>query len=117
GGGGRGGRGGRGGGGPGVRGAGPRGEKAAMWPPAPGRLAPHSATASIQSMPSFITCQHGASNPNGSAKRPRMPAGITTAETTGMASRLASTPYGARRWEWEAAYGGVGRPATRGARV
>jgi hypothetical protein len=32
-----------------------------------------------------------------------MPAGITTTDTTGIAARLASTPYGVTRWKWKAA--------------
>ena len=46
----------------------------------------------IQSMPTPIAHQNTPSNPNGIATRPSRPAGITSAETTGIAARLASTP-------------------------
>jgi len=65
---------------------------AAMRPTAPGRLATHCATKIIQSMPSPMRCQNGASKPNGINTPPRIPAGMTTSDTTGMASRFASTP-------------------------
>ena len=45
----------------------------------------------------------GASKPNGIATSASSPAGITKAETIGIAKRLASTPYGAMRWKWNAA--------------
>ena len=65
---------------------------AAMRPTAPGRLVTQSATAIIQPMPSPISRQQWPSSPNGMATRPTMPAGITQIDTTGIASRLASTP-------------------------
>ena len=65
---------------------------AATRPTAPGRLATHSATTVIQSIPSPISHHTGRSSPNGMAIRPSKPAGITQIETTGMASRLAMTP-------------------------
>ena len=68
-----------------------------MRPTAPGSCATHSTTAMIQSMPSPISRQNTASNPSGKVSTPRMPIGMIQAETTGMARRLASTPYGARR--------------------
>jgi len=43
-------------------------------------------------MPTPISHQNTPSSPNGIANRPSMPAGITTADTTGIAARLASTP-------------------------
>jgi hypothetical protein len=43
-------------------------------------------------MPSPIARQHTSSKPNGMASTPRIPIGITTADTTGIASRLASRP-------------------------
>jgi hypothetical protein len=49
-------------------------------------------TAIIQSMPMPISHQKKPSKPKGTASRPSMPAGITSAETTGIAARLASTP-------------------------
>jgi hypothetical protein len=48
-------------------------------------------------MPIPINHQKKPSKPNGIAARPSKPAGITSAETTGIAARLASTPYGAMR--------------------
>jgi hypothetical protein len=39
-----------------------------------------------------ISFQKIASNPNGIASTPRIPIGITSTETTGMASGLAITP-------------------------
>jgi hypothetical protein len=65
---------------------------AAMRPMAPGRPATHCVTAIIQSMPTPMSHQNMPSNPNGIAARPSSPAGITTADTTGIAARLASTP-------------------------
>jgi hypothetical protein len=70
-----------------------------MRPTAPGRAVTHSTTVIIQSMPAPISRQQIASKPNGMATTPRMPNGITSADTTGMASRLAITPYGAVRWK------------------
>ena len=61
-------------------------------PTAPGNAATHCATAIIQSMPSPISHQKNPSKPNGMAAKPSRPAGITSAETTGIAARLASTP-------------------------
>jgi hypothetical protein len=61
-------------------------------PKAPGRLATHKATVSIHSMPKPICRQKKASKPNGIATTPRMPMGMTRAETIGMASRFAITP-------------------------
>ena len=57
---------------------------------APGNAATHSVTTIIQSMPTPISHQKKPSKPNGIATSPSMPAGITIAETTGMAARLAS---------------------------
>ncbi len=71
--------------------------KACIRPTAPGRLVTHSATQTIQSIPSLMSRQNTASKPKGMATTPRMPIGITTADTTGMARRLAITPYGANR--------------------
>ena len=65
---------------------------AAMRPTAPGKAATHCATTTIQSMPRPINHQKKPSKPNGMASRPIRPAGITTAETTGIAARLAITP-------------------------
>ncbi len=65
---------------------------AAMRPIAPGNAATHFVTTIIQSMPSPISHQNTPSRPNGIASRPSMPAGITTADTTGIAARFASTP-------------------------
>ena len=65
---------------------------AAMRPTAPGSAATPCATITIQSMPSSIIRQNTASKPNGIASSPSSPAGITTADTTGIASRLAITP-------------------------
>ena len=65
---------------------------AAMRPMAPGRAATHCVTTIIQSMPTPISHQKKPSKPKGIATRPSMPAGITSADTTGIAARLASTP-------------------------
>ncbi len=65
---------------------------AGMRPIAPGRFATHRETTIIQSIPIPISHQKKPSQPNGIARSPRMPAGITSAETTGIAPRLASTP-------------------------
>ena len=65
---------------------------AAMRPTAPGSAATHSVTAIIQSMPIPINHQNTRSSPNGIASRPSRPAGITTADTTGIAARLATRP-------------------------
>ena len=67
-------------------------ENAAMRPTAPGKFATHCDTVIIQSMPIPISHQKKPSKPNGIAARPSRPAGITNAETTGIAARLASTP-------------------------
>ena len=75
-----------------CRAAAARSPNAAMRPTAPGRLATQSATAIIQSMPSPISRQKKPSKPNGIARTPRMPIGMTQADTTGIASRLAITP-------------------------
>ncbi len=61
-------------------------------PTAPGSAATHCVTKIIQSMPMPIIAQNRRSKPTGIAARPSRPAGITTAETTGIAARLASTP-------------------------
>ena len=66
--------------------------KAGMRPTAPGSDATHRATAFIHSIPCPIICQNAASKPKGMLSTPRMPIGMTTPETTGMASRLATTP-------------------------
>ena len=63
-----------------------------MRPTAPGRCATHSATVIIQSMPRPISRHSGASKPSGMARSASRPAGIETAEMTGIASRLAITP-------------------------
>ncbi len=65
---------------------------AAMRPTAPGRPATHCVTTIIQSMPTPISHQKNPSKPKGIATRPSRPAGITSAETTGIAARLARTP-------------------------
>ena len=65
---------------------------AVMRPTAPGRPATNNATQIIQSMPSPISFHSGASNPNGSASSASSPAGITQADTIGIAIRFASTP-------------------------
>ena len=70
---------------------------AAMRPMEPGIAATHCATVIIQSMPQPITCQNRPSKPNGIAAMPSRPAGITSADTTGIAARLAITPYGVTR--------------------
>jgi hypothetical protein len=70
---------------------------AAIRPTAPGSCATNSTTWIIQSMPAPIRCQNTPSKPNGMASRPSSPIGITQTDTTGMASRLAITPYGASR--------------------
>jgi hypothetical protein len=66
--------------------------KAARRPIAPGRFATHSVTTIIQSIPMPISHQKKPSRPKGIAASPNSPAGITSAETTGIAARLASTP-------------------------
>jgi hypothetical protein len=63
-----------------------------MWPTAPGRWATQVATMIIQSMPAPISRHSGPSKPNGTATRASRPAGIDSAEITGIANRLASTP-------------------------
>ncbi len=63
-----------------------------MRPTAPGKCATHSATMTIQSMPTPIRRHSGASKPNGMARRASSPAGIETAEITGMAKRFAISP-------------------------
>src|SRR5476649_543687 len=70
-----------------------------MRPTAPGRAVTHSTTVIIQSMPAPMSRQQIASKPNGMATTPRMPSGITSADTTGMASRLAITPVRRRAVE------------------
>ena len=65
---------------------------AVMRPTAPGRPATNCATQTIQSMPRPISRHSGASKPNGIATSASRPAGITQAETIGIASRFASTP-------------------------
>ena len=65
---------------------------AAMRPKAPGKLETQAATATIHSMPWPIMRQQKPSRPNGMAKMPRMPHGITQADTTGIASRFPTTP-------------------------
>ncbi len=65
---------------------------AAMRPTAPGSAATQRVTAIIQSIPMPISDQNTPSRPNGIATSPSSPAGITSADTTGMAARLASTP-------------------------
>jgi hypothetical protein len=65
---------------------------AAIRPMAPGSAATHRVTAIIQSMPIPISHQKKPSKPNGIAMSPSSPAGITSAETTGIAARFASTP-------------------------
>ena len=65
---------------------------AATRPSAPGKLVTQSATEVIQSMPSPMSRQKNPSNPKGSANTPRMPMGMTQAETTGIANRFASKP-------------------------
>ena len=65
---------------------------AGMRPTAPGSAATQRETATIQSMPTPIDPQNTPSKPNGIATSPSRPAGITSAETTGIAARLASTP-------------------------
>ncbi len=64
----------------------------AIRPTAPGNRATHNATAFIQSRPRPISCHSGASRPNDMATKAASPAGMTTAETIGIANRLASTP-------------------------
>jgi len=61
-------------------------------PTAPGSAATHCETAIIQTIPSSISRQNTPSNPNGIASRPNRPAGMTSPDTTGIASRFASTP-------------------------
>ena len=68
-----------------------------MRPIEPGKAATHCATAIIQSMPQPINFQKMPSKPNGIASMPSNPAGITSADTTGIAARLAITPYGVTR--------------------
>ncbi len=65
---------------------------AAMRPTAPGSAATHCVTTIIQSMPAPMIAQNMPSKPNGIATSPSRPAGITTADTTGIAARLASRP-------------------------
>ena len=65
---------------------------AAIRPTAPGSAATHCATVIIQSMPTPMSRQNTPSKPNGIATRPSSPAGITSADTTGIAARLAKTP-------------------------
>ena len=72
---------------------------AAMRPMAPGKSATQRVTAIIQSMLRPMSHQNTPSKPNGIASRPSMPAGITSTETTGIAARLARTPYGVTRWK------------------
>jgi len=63
-----------------------------MRPTAPGKCATQFDTRIIQSMPQPMTRHSGPSKPNGMARSASKPAGIDTAEITGMASTLASTP-------------------------
>ena len=65
---------------------------AAIRPSAPGKLVTHSATEIIQSMPCPINRHHRPSKPSGILIRPRIPAGMTQADTTGIATRFAITP-------------------------
>ena len=66
--------------------------KAATRPSAPGKLVTHCATEIIQSMPCPITRHQNPSSPSGMPITPRMPAGITHTDTTGIATRFAITP-------------------------
>ena len=66
--------------------------KLAIRPIAPGKAATHCDTAIIQTMPISIGRQNTPSNPNGIATNPNRPAGMTNADTTGIAARFASTP-------------------------
>jgi hypothetical protein len=66
--------------------------KAATRPTAPGRLATHSATVIIHSMPRPISRHATSSKPNGSASSATSPIGITHTDTSGIASRFAMTP-------------------------
>jgi hypothetical protein len=75
----------------------PQRANAAMRPMAPGSAATHCATATIHSMPKSISRQNTPSKPNGMAASPNRPAGITSAEITGIANRFAITPYGVTR--------------------
>src|SRR5262249_22424040 len=65
---------------------------AAIRPTAPGKLVTQSATEIIHSMPCPIRRQHKPSKPSGMLIRPRIPAGMTQTDTTGIAIRFASTP-------------------------
>ncbi len=65
---------------------------AGMRPMAPGSAATHCVTTIIHSMPKPISRQNTPSKPNGMAAIPSSPAGITSADTTGIASRFATTP-------------------------
>jgi hypothetical protein len=68
-------------------------------PSAPGKLVTQSATKVIHSMPPPISCQQNPSSPSGMATKPRIPTGMIQADTTGIAIRLAITPYGETRWK------------------
>ena len=65
---------------------------AATRPNAPGKLETQAATAIIHSMPWPIIRQQKPSRPSGMVTMPRMPHGITQAETIGIASRFPTTP-------------------------
>ena len=71
-----------------------------MRPTAPGRLRhpQHDADDPVDAVP-HQPPEHRIEAEAARSSTPRMPIGMTQAETTGMARRLASTPYGARRWK------------------
>ena len=66
--------------------------KAATRPSASGKLVTQLATRIIHSMPSPISHQHQLSRPRGMLNTPRIPMGMTQADTMGIASKLATTP-------------------------
>ena len=68
------------------------GPKAATRPSAPGKLVTQRSTRIIHSMPSPMSRQHQPSRPSGMLINPRIPTGMTHADTMGIASRFATTP-------------------------
>ena len=57
--------------------------------------------------------KNGPSRPKGMSSMAMKPAGMTTSEISGMAARLASSPWVERRWKWVMAKIAVASPPIR----
>ena len=79
-----------------CKGAAGRCQTPRMRPTAPGNVVTQRATAIIQSIPRPIIRQQKPSRPSGMASTPTMPHGMTQADTTGMASKVARSRQRAR---------------------